>query len=139
MIRSRPPDAVYVAPTKSVNAADITQKLDRPGIIQPVALRRERELALGRRVHGEFVRDGDLGPAVAVDVGGCARDDSRRLRGPVTTRFFQVGFSYQAHVLPPTAIDVGLPVAVDVGHLDLIGAREVCVDDDAVEFLSSRQ
>ena len=41
----------------------------------------------------------------------------------VTIRFFHVGFSYQAHVLPAQGDDVGLPVAVDVGDLNLVAVR----------------
>ncbi len=38
----------------------------------------------------------------------------------MTTRFFQVGFSYQAQVPPPSATIVGLAVAIDVGDFDLV-------------------
>ena len=108
------------------------------GSSEPLPWHGQQELALRRLVHRELVGDGDLGLAVAVEVGRRARDDAGRLlagaHDPLLPRRVLVpGAGASAH-----GDDVGLLVAVDVGHLDLIGAREVVVDDDALD-LGSRQ
>ena len=73
------------------------------GSSTPLPCTASDELAPGRLVHLELVGDGDLGLAVAVEVGRGAADDAGRLLPDVTIRFFQVGFSYQAQCDPPRA------------------------------------
>ena len=105
-----------------------------PGVVAAAALHRQYELAPGRLVHLEVVARWRSRP--------CHRRRGRPWRvlmmpgvclPVVTIRFFQVGFSYQAQVLPPSGDYIGLPVAVDVGDLDLVAVRKMIVNDDAVE------
>ena len=50
-----------------------------PRIVEAAPLHRQRELPLGWLVHLELIGDGDLGLAVAVDIGRGAADDPGRL------------------------------------------------------------
>ncbi len=55
---------------------DVGDRRERPGVVGRLALDRQQELAPRRLVHGELVGDGDLGLAVAVEVGRGAADDA---------------------------------------------------------------
>ena len=99
--------SVNVPPAQAMNARYVGDRYQLPGIVQADSLHGHQQLAGRRRVHRELVGDRDLGLAVAVEVRRRARDDPGRLFPVLTIRFFQVGFSYQAQVSPPTAMTSG--------------------------------
>ena len=107
--------------------------IELPGIVEAAPLHRQRELALGWLAHLELVADGDLGLAVAVDIGRGRADDPGRLLArrhdpllPGRVLVPGAGASTQGD-------DVRLLVAVDVGNLDLVAAGQVGVDDHSLE------
>src|SRR5271165_4292287 len=125
--------AVDVAPTQAVNAANISDGDKLPKLVAAAPLHRQRELAPGRLVHLEVVGDGDLSLAIAVEVGRGAADDPGGLLPSGDDPLFP------GRVLVPGAgasaqgDDVGFPVPVGIGDLDLVAVWKIIVNDDAVE------
>src|SRR4051794_15711255 len=65
--RSRVDDELVV-PAEPVDAPDVGDVREGPGVVDALPLARQQELPLPRLVHGELVGDGDLGFAVAIEV-----------------------------------------------------------------------
>ena len=128
--------AVDVAPAQAVNAADGGDGHGLPGIVERAPLHCQQELALVRAVHREFESDRDLGLTVAIKVSRRARDDARRLLAGRHDSFLPCWILIPGACASANGDHVGLLVAVHIGHLDLVGPREIGVDHDAVEFLT---
>ena len=128
---------IDVPPAEPVDAADVRDVRQPPPA--PVLLRGQGQLAPGRLVPDELVGNRDFGLAVAVEVRSGAADDAGRLPRRRDDPLLP------GRVLKPGAgpaakpDDVGSAVAVDVGHLDLIPAREIGVDDDPFERQLARR
>src|SRR5208337_135651 len=125
--------AVDVAPTQAVNAANISDGDKLPKLVAAAPLYRQRELAPGRLVHLEVVGDSDLGLAIAVEVGRGAADDPGGLLPSGDDLLFPGRVFVPGAGASAQGDDVGFPVPVDIGDLDLVAVWKMIVNDDAVE------